>query len=1102
MTGIEQWLDRQGLGEYCQVFAEHRIDVDVLADLDDADLKLMGIPLGDRKRLLKAARATASPESAAPETVPAAQPRAAGEGAERRRLTLLFCDLVGSTPLARRLDPEDLNRLTRAWQDLCAGVLTRYGGYVARYMGDGVLAYFGYPQAHEDDAERAARSALEIVAGTTRMVVPAQARIERLTSRAGIETGLVVVGDVARGAGAEEHTVAGDAPNLAARLQGAAAPGQVVIGPNTRRLLGDRFEYAALGERPMKGFETPVASWQVLGESRAETRFEAAHGAELTPFTGRDEELAILAERWRRARAGEGQVVVVSGEAGIGKSRLVEQFRRELSASDCDERRYQCSPFHESSALYPFTAQLQRAVDDADDTTTDARARLANVLGAAGEDWRERLALFATLLSLDADGHPDALDLSPERQRAETVAALVEYLCALARRRPVLALFEDAHWVDPTSMDVLNRLVGAAADVPLLLVLTCRPECELPWTDLPHVTVIAMKRLDRAHCERVMRRLCEDRVLPEAVAERIVAKADGVPLFIEELTRSVLEAGSPAASTEAGVLPDLPVPDTLQESLMARLDRRSGVKDTAQLGSVIGREFEYALLAAVSPLGAAQLDDALVRLVDSGLVFRHGEPPLARYVFKHALVQDAAFESLLLSTRRDMHARIADAIETLYPQRAAHEPEILAHHYGSAGKVGEAARYWRLAAEHAASRGSHHEAVAHYRRGLAAAAAIASPEARLDGLLALHVGMVDSLRMMDCYDEALASLDEAETLAVDGGRVEQRARVCYQRGNIRFPLGDANGCLAEHRRAIEFAREAGSVEVEAKATGGIGDALYRDGRMRSAFESFSHCVSLCRQHRLEPTVAAYESMRGFSRVYGFEFAQALAHADAAIATACSLRVPRPELIARILAGWVCVLLGRLDDAAESLDAALAIGRRLGSGRFEARVLADRAVMLLMRGERAQALRDARKAVRVFRAGSTRFIGPYVYGTLARASEDTAEREVALREGESLLASGCVGHNHYMFYRDAIETSLDTGQWGEAERYAQALEHYASREPWTWSCFYAAYGRALAAAGRGEHGDELHVTLTGLRDQSLGVGLVREGARLEGVLSGV
>jgi predicted ATPase/class 3 adenylate cyclase len=710
---IAAWLHGLGLQQYEQAFRDNEIDAAVLPELTAEDLRDIGVgPVGHRRKLLAAIAALRN------ESAPVLAVERREATAERRQLSVMFCDLVGSTALSSRFDPEDLREVIAAYHRTVGEIITAAGGFISRYMGDGALVYFGYPQAHEDDAERAVRAGLAAIEAVRRLDVNSV----KLQTRIGIATGLVVVGDVIGEGPAQEQTVVGETPNLAARLQALAEPDTVVIGAGTRRLLGDLFEYRDLGPVEVKGIATPVPAWQVLRPSAVASRFEALHGSTLGPLIGRDEEIDLLLRRWARAKAGDGQVVLISGEPGIGKSRITAELEERLRGEPYLHLRYFCSPYHQDSALFPFIEQLDRASGFASDEPASVKLdKLEALLAHAGRP-DEDVALLADLLSLPASERHPLSDLTPQRKKERTLEALTAQLESLARRQPIFAVFEDAHWMDPTSRELLDLTVERVRSLPMLLVVTFRPEFQPPWTGQPQVTMLTLNRLDRRDRTALVELIAGGKPLPSAVVDQIADRTDGVPLFVEELTKSVLESGVLREEADRYVLdralPLLAIPTTLQDSLMARLDRLASVRLVAQIGAAIGREFSYALLRLVSRLSEGELRAALGRLVASELVFERGAPPDAVYTFKHSLVQDAAHSSLLRSSRQQLHAQIADALETQSPELMDSQPELFAQHYAEAGLAEKSVSYWSQAGRRSAARSAMAEAAAQFQKGL------------------------------------------------------------------------------------------------------------------------------------------------------------------------------------------------------------------------------------------------------------------------------------------------------------------------------------------------------------------------------------------------
>jgi len=628
--------------------------------------------------------------------------------AERRQLSVLFCDLVGLPSLSARLDPEDLREIIGDYHRLCGTVIAKADGFVAKYMGEGVLAYFGYPNAHEDDAERAVSAALELIDAVHRL----DAGLAKLQARIGIATGLVVVGDVIGEGPAQEQAVVGWTPNLAARLQSKANPGTVAIAEGTRRLLGGLFEYRELGRVALKGFAEPVPAFQVLRPSMVASRFEARQQGGIPPLIGRAAELDGLLRLWRQSRSGTGQVVLISGEPGIGKSHLLYTMLQCIAAEPHQRLRGYCSPYHQDSALYPIIGHFERAAGfTRDDHAVTRLDKLDRLLARTSTSERDR-ALVAELLALPgaAERYPIP-ELTPTQRKQETLAALARQLEELAQEQPVLLSFEDLHWVDPTTLELLDRLVELVARLPVLLAMTFRSEFKPSW-DGPHVSAVALNRLERSECEALIAQIARD-ALPADVVREIVKGTDGVPLFIEEITKAVLETELAGTRLQSGI------PPSLHASFTARLDRLGPAKELAQIGSVIGREFSYELLANVAGWDDDELHLQLDRLSAAGLVFRRGTPPNTSFLFKHALVQGAAYSTLLRPVRQHWHARIAETIATRFVEMGNTQPELLAHHYAEAGSLDAAIDWWHRAAERALTRSANAEAVKHLQSALA-----------------------------------------------------------------------------------------------------------------------------------------------------------------------------------------------------------------------------------------------------------------------------------------------------------------------------------------------------------------------------------------------
>ena len=592
--------------------------------------------------------------------------------------------------------PEDLGQVIGSFQKTCATALTAFGGSIAKYIGDGALAYFGYPQAHEDDAERAVRAGMALIDAIAAMDLPFAVRLQ---ARVGVATGLVVVGDLIGEGSAQERVAVGETLNLAARIETAASPNSLVVGELTRRLAGGAFDYEDLGLHELKGIAGATRLWRVLGESQVRGRFEARIGKGLTPFVGRKEEIGLMRHRWEYVREGEGQTVLLSAPAGFGKSRIAQAFREHLSDSSIACLQYFGSPFHVSSPFYPFIGHLELAAGIVrTDKATEKLDKVERLLQGSAQNKAEAAPLLAALLSIPLGHRYPPLQINEQVQKQRTMDALLEQLVVRSRRGPVLVVFEDAHWIDPTSLELMSAIVRRVADLPIMVVVTYRPEFTPPWLDLGHVTMVKLGHLGRGQVLELIQKAAGGKALPDPVVQQIAAKSQGVPLFVEEITRSILELGDLEERGECYVVRqsgrEFAIPSTLQDSLVARLDRLGSAKEVALTASIIGGEFSYELIKAVSSTSHSMLQADLERLVVADLLGQHGAPPQSRYTFKHALIRDAAFQTVLKARRRELHKRIANEIASGFPEVVEREPELVAHHYTEAEVIDRALEFW------------------------------------------------------------------------------------------------------------------------------------------------------------------------------------------------------------------------------------------------------------------------------------------------------------------------------------------------------------------------------------------------------------------------
>ena len=845
MSDLRDWLRANNLEQYADALEANDVDLEILPDLDDHDLQQLGLSLGNRRRLLKAiaARGTAavpisSRRKTSPEiSLPAAEHPGSGD-AERRQVTVMFADMVGSTALSAKLDPELLGGLIRRYQDAVAGAIGRYGGFVAKFMGDGVLAYFGFPHAFEDAAERAVRAAIGILSEVGAIETPDGTRVQ---ARIGIATGLVVVGEIIGTGMAQERTIVGETPNLAARLQALAGPDCIIISESTQKLLGGLFELTHAGEHELKGFARPVPAWRVCGEASVESRFAAIRTGGL-PLIGRAHEMGLMRERWHLARQGEGQIVTVIGEAGIGKSRMIEALQEEVAGEAHTRINLQCSPYHSDSALYPVIQYLNRVAGFAPADPADTRAEKVRALLAA-----RRIAdpaarpLLAELLSMPPT-ETAATAQSPAQRKASTLALIVEIMARTGDGDPVVIVLEDAHWIDATTLEMMMRLTDGIARARLLAVVSARPDFVAPWLARPHATLVTLGRLGRPECMQVVAGVAAAHGLSADTIATIVAKTDGVPLFVEELTRSVMESAGEGSA----------VPTTLKDSLMARLDRLGGAREIAQIAAVIGRQFTLAMLEAVCGMGSGELEGMLAKLVASGIVFPEERGLERSFIFKHALVRDAAYESLLLTRRRDWHERVAQALEQRFGDVAALEPELLAYHFGEAGLLNLACDYRMRAGDQSVSRSAYVEAIAHFTTGLKLAEASPLQEGlrrRLQFWLKLGSASVVAHGLQSVEAEkAYTNASEIGEQVGDGSASFQAKWGLWINANLRRKTALARDRAGE---LVSLAQQSGDRELLLEAYHCQLSTAHFRGDVRGALEGCRHAIALYNmtQHR-------------------------------------------------------------------------------------------------------------------------------------------------------------------------------------------------------------------------------------------------------------
>jgi predicted ATPase/class 3 adenylate cyclase len=920
MRVIAEWLTSMGLEEYAQRFAENAIDLSVVRDLTEKDLKGLGVVLGHRRKMLRAiAELDGTPLAPAEVATEPVQPD------ERRHLTVMFCNLVGSAALSARLDPEDMWPLIASYHACIGEVIRRYQGMIARYMNDGVLAYFGYPRVQEDDAEQAVRAGLALVDAVANLRTNVDAALQ---ARIGLATGTVVVRELLLDEIPAEQAVVGETPNLAARLQTLAEPGTVLICPSTRRLTGGHFDYRDLGPVGLKGWAEPILVWQVLGTSGVESRFEAMHKTKLPPLFGRDEEMELLLRRWQHATEQEGRVVVLTGEPGIGKSHIALALDERLQSEAHITLRYFCSAHHTNSALFPYIGQLERAARfERGDSGAQKLGKLETLLAQSAAD-ADQVGVLANLLSLPLGDRYRLPELSPQKRKEKTLAALLAHLDGLAARQPVFVIFEDIHWIDPTSLELLAATVERVPQLRALLLATARPEFTLPWPSYPHMTTLPLTRLGRRDGAALVEQVTGGKTLPKEVMDQILARTDGVPLFIEELTKTVLESGMlqkrHGQYVLEGPLQSLAIPTTLHASLMARLDRLAPVREVAQIGAVVGRDFHYELLNAVAGLPRERLEEALGQLVRSELIFRRGEIPHAVYTFKHVLVRDAAYTSLLKSRRVHLHAAIANALEQQFPEIVQAQTETLAHHLTEAGLIEKASGYWLQAGKNAALRSANLEAIAHLERGIELAGRLPPGEGKdrseLD--LQLILGPCLTATQGPAASKAVATFASARELCERLGKPPEYLQVMFWLATVSVVRGELPQALEAVAALLSAAEAFGDRPALINAIRGRAMILFFLGRIVEARESIERAAEVFN--------ASEDSDRLAARAAGQDVGVAM----------------------QALMSWVLWILGQADGAVTRMAAALERADMINHAHTHAYAWYYASILHALRGEPA------------------------------------------------------------------------------------------------------------------------------------------------------
>lgn len=925
-TDLAEWLGRHGLGQYAQTFAENHIEYSVLPDLTEDDLEKLGVSLGHRKILLRAINADRATTTRAAAGTEAS--RAQHREAEFRQITVMFCDLVGSTQLSEKLDPEDLQKLIDAYRRECSTAIRRYGGEVARYIGDGVMAFFGWPYAHEDNAPRAVHAALEIVSAVTKISGPVT-----LACRVGVCSGSVVVGEIANSTASWSMDAVGETPNIAARLQTLADTNTVLISESTRRLLSAGFDLQDLGLQELKGVTQPVRIYRVLAAKTTASRFEAAHSGSLSPLVGRSSELSLLLDRWKKVKEGDGQVILLSGIPGVGKSRLLHELKVQIQEEPHLLLHHQCSPYHSQSAFFPVIEQIEQAAQLTDREEDAGKIeKLQTYLPRSTST--EQLLLIANLLSISIENHSELSRLTPQQIKNRTISTLVDTLLAFSSQRPVLCIFEDAHWMDPSTVELLELIISRISHARMLLIVSCRPEFRPAWLAHGNITMHSLTRLSHAEVKTMIRDVSRGGSIPQQLIDQIIEKADGVPLFIEELTSSTLNAPlRTRATSEREAQPaSLRVPETLSDALMERLDRAAPSRRVAQIAAVIGREFSNDLLSAASQLDESDMRSALSLLEDADIIQRVGISPFVRFAFKHVLLRDAIYNSLLRSKRQQIHADIAAILARDFPERAENQPEVLAYHYQEGGNHQLAIRCWVESGQRALSRSANVEAIANFRKALQLLNVLPETPERIKQEIGIQLALGIPLIAVQGYTaaETREAFSRARTLCLRLGNVPEYFQALFGEWGYYWMGGKNDNAL---RLAYEFQSRSQALSdpvLLMVAHRVMGSTLLTVGDFQSSANHFEETIKLSTSEGKRPLYSLY--------------------------------MVEPRAASLLLLSWDLWFLGYPDQALFRVSEAVALGQDLQHQYTIAFAHYMTSVVHLLRGDAARALESAQKSL--------------------------------------------------------------------------------------------------------------------------------------------
>ena len=1068
---LAEWLGRYGLGQYTLMFIENHIEYAVLSDLTEDDLKNLGVAsLGHRKTLLRAIQALTAERQASSTTTATshlgteALPPLEHRKAERRQITVMFCDLVGSTQLSEKLDPEDLQVLIDAYRDVCTTAVTRYQGHVARYVGDGVMAFFGWPRAHEDDAIRAVHAALEIVCAVTKIPGPVT-----LASRAGVSSGPVVVGGIAGSGTATPRDwmdAVGETPNIAARLQTLAMPNTLVISESTKRLVSAAFDFQDLGPQELKGVTKLLHVYRVLAATHSGSRFEAAHGGSLTTLVGRSTELNLLLDRWQKAKEGDGQVILLSGIPGVGKSQLIHELKSSIEHEPCFVLQHQCSPYHNQSAFFPVIEHIEQAAKlTARDSDADKLAKLKAHLPNSIDDSIETALLIANLLSIPTQNYHELSALTPQQIKNRTVSKLVDMVLAFSTHRPTLCIFEDVHWIDPSTLELLELTINQINHARVLVTVSYRPEFRPAWFTDGNVTMHSLTRLSRSEVVGMIGHLLRGRSIPQEILDQIIEKADGLPLFIEELTSSILRApiGSRPGDGDlerTAPPPVLSVPETLHDALMERLDRVEQGRKLAQIAAVIGREFSYDLLFLAMRIDENDLRRSLSRLEEADIIYRVGISPFIRFAFKHALLRDAIYNSLLRSTRRQSHADIAALLATHFCELIENRPEILAYHYSEAGSFELAMHCWYKSGQRALAHSANVEAIAHFQKALESLSALPDTPERGKQEIEIQLALGIPLIAVRGYpaEETRVAFARARTLCLKLDSPPEYFQALYGLWGHSWMGGKNDEALSMANEFLSRSRASADPVPLMVAHRVLGSTLLSIGEFQSSRQHFEESIALSKRkgkqslynlYMVEPQAASLLLLSWDLWFLGYPD-QSLSRVLEALALARELAQPYTIAFAHYMTSVVHLLRGEPDLALANAEQSLEMSQEQ---RFSLYVLLSqisRGRALGDLGQVGEAQTQIKLGLDEARRKGVGYMLPMMNGWLAEMHAQSGEHETALSIIEQTLAdtndvTGRSWESELHRQRAQILLALDPARVGEAESHLKKAIEVARRQ---------------------------------------------------------